>query len=573
MRLIELSPSDTPDQAAAKSAQQPEVIVLLFGSFDPALAPQLQSLFARALIPVALLTEAVIVDDGSSEGIAALMGQAAQQVDKPPALLGIHPPNTPGPDPNHTEVMQLPAGGTDPAKAAFLIAAALAKDQTNDQKPIVGLLVGGADTEKLLALRCARRGWPLLVMQGAGGVADALVAATTPPPAGAQPTPLTDPVLQEIVDSANVLSFSLTDTADNIKRVLLGPTQKPREILADAWSRYDDLDRAAIGKQRLFRSTQFWILTLTVVATLLAIVITRKWVPASARLPGIGNVDPHNTLHVLMVIIPIAISILAGFNARFREGNKWILLRAAAEAIKREIFRYRTRSGAYSPPQSRQVLASMTLAANIKDITTNLVQTEVNRSSLPEPENEDVTDPQNESDVDKQARARTEAQKQARLQFLTPTQYLTQRVDDQVHYFEKKTRSLYRQLKLWNSLILIVGGLGTFLAAIRLEVWVALTTALATAWTSKLEIDQVENSLVQYNTALTSLQNIESWWKGLSPWEKTRQTNLDLFVDQTETTLAHETAGWVQQMQSTLDKLTEKESTANQDTKAKTSDS
>ena len=87
----------------------------------------------------------------------------------------------------------------------------------------------------------------------------------------------------------------------------------------------------------------------------------------------------------------------------------------------------------------------------------------------------------------------------------------------------------------------------------------ALTTALATALTTKLEIDQVENSLVQYNVALTSLRNIESWWKALSPWEKTRRKNIDLLVDQTERTLERETAGWVQQMQSELDKLTEKQ--------------
>lgn len=567
--LIEIPASDTPEQAAAKFAQQPEVIILLFGSFDAALAPQVQSLFARALIPVALLTNAAIVDNGSSEGIAALMGRAVQQIDQPPILLGVLTPTTPGPDPNHTDLMQLPAQWADPAKAAFLIAAALAKDKTNDQKPVIGLLAGGGENEKLIALRCARRNWPLFVVQGAGGVADMLVAATTPPPAGPQPPPLADPVLQEIVDTADILSFSLTDTADNIKRALLGPIQKPREVLADAWSRYDDLDRAAIVKQRLFRWTQGWILSLAVTATLLAIVITRSWVPAKSSLPLIGTFSPHNGLHVLMLIVPIAISILVGFNARFREGNKWILLRAAAEAIKREIFRYRTRSGAYSPAKSRQMLASLTLAANIKDITANLVQTEVNRSSLPELHPKAASDGKTQSDAAITAPATGTRQKE-RLQYLTSSQYLIERIDDQIRYFEKKTRTLYRQLKLLNSLILIIGGLGTFLAAMNKEVWVALTTAFATAFANKLEIDQTENSLVQYNMALTSLQNIESWWKGLSPWEMTRQTNVDLLVDQAETTLARETAGWVQQMQSTLDKLTERQSTANQDTDAAT---
>jgi biopolymer transport protein ExbB/TolQ len=97
------------------------------------------------------------------------------------------------------------------------------------------------------------------------------------------------------------------------------------------------------------------------------------------------------------------------------------------------------------------------------------------------------------------------------------------------------------------------------LAAINLDIWVALATAIVTAFTTKLQADQVENSLAQYNQTLGSLRNIASWWKALSSWEKNRRKNIDVLVDQTEKALETETAGWVQQMQSALDKLTEKE--------------
>jgi hypothetical protein len=70
------------------------------------------------------------------------------------------------------------------------------------------------------------------------------------------------------------------------------------------------------------------------------------------------------------------------------------------------------------------------------------------------------------------------------------------------------------------ALILIAGGTGTFLAAIQLDVCVALATAVVTALTTKLQADQAETSLVQYNQALASLKNIEAWWKALSPWEE-----------------------------------------------------
>jgi len=395
-------------------------------------------------------------------------------------------------------------------------------------------------------------------MQGAGGIGDTLIAAMAPPaPGGIKPATPTDPELQEILESAAIYSFSLTASTDDIKRALVAPIQKPGDILADAWSRFEVLDEAAKVKQSLFRSTQLWILSLTVVVTFLAIVteLSKKW--PTIKLPGAGDFNMHPvqaSLHIVMIIVPITISMLVGFNARFREGNKWILLRAAAEAIKREIFRYRTRSGPYSNAQCKQALASMRLAANIKDITANLVQSEVNRISLfTQNEYHKTAGTTNGAGKSDQAKVAE------RLKFLNAEEYLRNRIQDQVNYFKAKTAQLTRQSKSLQIFIVVAGGLGTFLAAIGGEVWVALTTALATAFTNKLEIDQVENSLVQYNMALTNLSNVASWWKGLSPWERTRQKNLDLLVDQTETTLEHETTGWVQQMQSTLDKLTEKE--------------
>jgi SMODS and SLOG-associating 2TM effector domain 1/Protein of unknown function (DUF4231) len=289
-----------------------------------------------------------------------------------------------------------------------------------------------------------------------------------------------------------------------------------REVLADAWSRFEMLDEAAKMKQALFRSTQLWILSLTVAVTLLAIVaeLSKK---SHIMLPWIGDFDLHHlqgSLHIVMIIMPITISMLVGFNARFREGNKWILLRAAAEAIKREVFRYRTRSGSYSDTQCKKTLASMRLAANIRDITGNLVQTEVNRTSLPKVH-------QNAASKEPMQGGKDSAVDQARImervKFLNPEEYLRDRVDDQIEYFVDKTYRLSRQLKRLQIFIVVAGGLGTFLAAIGGEVWVALTTAVATALTNKLEIEQVENSLVQYNMALTNLRNVESWWKGLSP--------------------------------------------------------
>jgi hypothetical protein len=551
--LIEVQPADTIETAAAKITLQPEVLFLLLGTFDAALAAQVRSVCARAVIPVALTANALLIDmipgaipeGGSSQGVAVPIGQAAQQMDQSPSLLGILGSGAAAADANHTHLVQLPAEWNDPLKSGLLLVAELAKKGAADAKPVVVLLFGGNDADQITVLRCARHSWPILAVQGAGGLGDALIAATTPPADGTPAAVITDPDLREIVDTATICPLSLDGDVDDLKRVLLTPIQPPGDILENAWSRFDDLDVAANEKQTQFRLMQIWILSLGVAATLLAVAISGQALPPKFDAwlkPLISFVPVHSLLHVLLVLVPITISILASFNSRFRQGNKWILLRAAAESIKREIFRYRTRSGIYSETQCSQASAQSKLAAKVKDITSNLMQSEVNKSNLPRQAGNDPS----------------------RLKFLQPDEYVVERVKNQASYFVSKTGNLYGRLRLLQIWILVVGGAGTFLAAINLEVWVAVTTALATAFTTKLEIDQVESSLVQYNIALTSMRNIESWWKALSPWEKTRRRNIDLLVDQAETTLERETAGWVQQMQSELDKLTEKQAATDQ---------
>jgi hypothetical protein len=540
--IIEIAATDNFQTAAAKLTLQPDSILLLFGEVDEALAAQVRSVFERAVAPVALLANALVVDNGKCDGIAGLLGQAAKQLDQAPTLLGILSPNDGAPESNHSFIMRLPSEWADPAKSSFLLTAELARNQQDEQRSVAALLVGGSESDKATVLRCARRGWPLLIVQGAGGLGDTILTAMAPPAQGAEAVQITDPDLREILDIATISPIPLAGNTDDLKRILLSPIQPLGDVLPDAWGRFDDLDLAAVEKEALFRTTQFSILALTVVATLLAIAISGSGLPPKLTLPWFPNLSVHGILHVLMIAIPIFISMFGAFNARFREGNKWLLLRAGAESIKSEIFRYRAGSGMYSEEQCTQISAPLRLAGNIKDISTSLAQSEVNRSSLP---HRNVVDPK-------------------RLKTLTADAYLRDRVEDQIGYFVSKTGALYRQLKQLQLWILVVGGLGTFLAAINLEVWVALTTALATAFTNKLEIDQVENSLVQYNMALTNLRNIESWWKGLTPWEKARRKNVDLLVDQTERALERETAGWVQQMQSTLDKLTEKEKVSDQ---------
>jgi len=541
--VIDILPTDSFESAAARIALKPNAIILLLGNFDASTAPKVQSLCARALAPIALVANALIVDDGSCEGLAAQMGNAALQMDEAPAMLGILRSGVAALDLDHKYLFRLPAEWSDPAKSSFLIVAELAKDGAAVEKPVIAVLFGGSEDDKITVQRCARRGWPVFIAEGAGGLGDTILAALAPSADGTTAPEISDPDLREILDTGIISPLPLDGNVDDLKRMLLGPIQQSGDVLLAAWSQHDDLNLAALDRQKKFKNIQVAILSFGVLGTVLAVVSTGPG-PAGRWLlhwfPSFVEQHYHQVLRALLILVPITTSVLTSFNGRFREGNKWILLRAAAESIKREIFRYRTRSGEYAGALCGQTSAQLKLAANVKNITANLAQTEVNRSNLPHQSVDDAM----------------------RTKFLRPEDYLVERIEDQISYFVRKTAALYRRLKSLQLWSLLVGGTGTFLAAVHFEVWVAVTTAVATAFITKLELDQVENSLVQYNVALTSLRNTEFWWKALSPWEKTRPKNIDLLVDQTEKALQLESAGWVQQMQSELDKLTEKQSDA-----------
>jgi hypothetical protein len=539
-KLIDLDPTKSIESLVGELQLPQRSLIMLLGEYDPALDSKVLSIVGRVIVAAALDPGALVLDDARPCGCAALLGGAAQDQDQMPTILGIIPHDraVSEVDANHAMVLRLPAEWPDPCKSTFQIADQLAKGPSG-RLPVLAVLIGGKEREQSAAVRCARRGWPLLVINKTGGLADQIITATTPDANGDLPAPPLDPALREVVETAIIYPASIDSRIDDLTRIVFEQIEiRPETATATlriAWARMDEMDKAARIRQRRFRTLELTLISLTVLAALLSILS----VAAPAGLVALFHrlSGPKGTLHLLVILTPIAISIIGAYNNHFRDGTKWILLRGSAEALKREIFRFRARAGVYSDAECLRDSRESKLAARIKDITSSLEQSEINKTSLEESLTSDA----------------------ARETFLTADEYVVVRLQDQVRFYVNKTRKLAKQLSFMQILIYVAGGTGTLLAAIKKDIWVALATAVVTGLITKLQIDQVETSLVQYNQTLSGLRNIETWWTALSRWEKGRRNNIDLLVDQTEKTLQSETAGWVHQMQAELDKLTEKE--------------
>jgi len=546
------------DTLKALGMEQPEALILVVGSAagldadmksNEELRSRLVQLFSRGIACAAVEVGALILDGGTQSGVMALMGQGVADRGRQSILLGVAPagkvtyPGGPAEegsledgaplDSNHSRFVLVEGDQWgDETHTMFELAAALGAGI-----PVVTVLVHGRtdSVAKKEVLCSVRQRWPVVVVQGSGPLADEIAAWWQKKQTETTPPFIPDPVIAEIVADGDIHLFPLECPVAGLKRGII------RQLGVDAtlkmaWERFALHDDNAVHQRKKFERAQRWILFLGVTGTLLAL--------AQTQLRMLGLLDDlerlDQGLHYAIVAIPITTSALLAAVHRFKAGNKWVLLRGSAEAIKREVFRYRTRAGIYSYQQTTNTSREVKLARKVKSISRQLMETEVNVSAL-RPYEGPIPPEMYGAAADDDG-----------FNFLAPDRYITIRISDQLNYYEKRTNQLEKKLKWCQWAILIFGGVGTLLAAIGLELWIALTTALAVAFTTFLEYQQVENTLVKYNQAATGLANVQGWWMALSAEEQADQRNVDKLVEYTEKTIEGELTGWVQQMQDVL---------------------
>jgi hypothetical protein len=521
---------------------QPRALLLVVGgatALDEAVQSRLVQLCSRGIARAADNLGALIMDGGTHAGVMAMMGQGVADRGRKTALVGFAPagkvtyPDGPADggmaqgaalDPNHSHFVLVESGewGGE-LETMYAVAEALATTV-----PVVMVLINGGPLARDEALQSVRHGWPIIVVQGSGRLADEIAALWK-----AKPPFIDDPVLAEMITDGVIHLFPL-DGAVAALEDLITRRVRSDNTLKLAWERFALYDANAGSQQASFRTLQWWILVLGVLGTLLALTHTTLQPQVSADHIGLS------LLHAVIVIVPITMAILVAAANRFNAGNKWVVLRASAEAIKQEIFRYRTRAASYVDPQTAQLSREATLAYKIESISRQLMQTDVNLSALRPPTSPILPRLVGPTEVDDG------------LSFLTPERYISLRLVDQLTYYQGKTVGLEWRLRLLQWLIYIFGGVGTVLATAGFDLWIALTTALAVACTTYLGYQQIENSLIKYNQAATDLANVHGWWMALSPDERADPRNVDTLVEYTEKILGNELTGWVQEMHNAL---------------------
>ncbi len=561
-----------PEIREALGIQQPKALLMISGgaaNMDESAKKALALLFSDGIASIAAEMEAMIIDGATQAGVVELVGLGVAEQGRQSELLGVAPDGKvtyPGQptngtgqsktalDPNHSHFVLVKGNKFgDETTAMYGLAAELRQNA-----PVMTLLVNGGDISKQEVLQSVRRGWPVVVITGSGGLADELAERWREK--SARPSfiqrvlqrpkealPIKDPDIVEIIDTGDISLFPSDGRVEDLRVLLKRPAFKQqRRVLAQTEERRAYIALMARQHQKAFKELQRWIALLGLLAIVLAL--------GQIQLEMLGWLKPgtffwDGVYHFFVVLVPIIVSALLAIAAYFTWGNKWVLLRAAAEALKQEMYRYRMRTGIYTGQSTaqdgsnRSLPPDAQLAEKAKMITQRLMQTEVNIAAP------------TSSHAPGAPKARG-AQADDGLSDLTPDLYIKFRLEDQLSYYRREIIRLNRQLKLFQSGAIIFSGLGALLAAF-VTLWVPLATAIAAAITLYLQYMQVANTLTKYNQSVTDLENIKQWWTALPA--AGQEKNRSLLVDSTEGILGSEQDGWSQRMHDALEKLYKKE--------------
>jgi SLOG in TRPM, prokaryote/SMODS and SLOG-associating 2TM effector domain 1/Protein of unknown function (DUF4231) len=562
--LLVNDPGLDPGELLSRSGLQPGLsgsrAILVCGGADGLNGPSLvraQAVLGDAVSAASQLAGAVVFDGGTSSGVMAITGAArARHRWTMPALVGVAPAalvSYPGCGPdgervpleeNHSHFVLARSSewGGETSLLIGLSAAYAAQGRT------VVVLAGGGPVAKSEILESVRRGWPVFVIAGTGGTADDLLelwqayriphrrAAAWLRPRKfryrrpAPPSSIPDPGLREIVSEADIRQVTSLEPGQLARQIAW--ELQDEAVLKGAWLQFATYDYLATRLRTAFTRFQAGILLLGVLSTLLALIQAHA---------------PTTALHWVVVALPILAAVLVAAAGRRAVGQRWVMLRAAAEAVKTEIFGYRALiGGGRQVSDEEHARYQRDLAAQLEHIENRLMHTDASSGPLT-PYEGPLPPTMYGAGRDDDG-----------LSPLDADRYLQIRIADQLTYYHGRIRTLSRRRNVFQFLAIASGASGAILAAAGLYVWIGLTSAAAAALLAYLNSLQVDNTIVTYNQSATKLAGIERSWQALGT-DQLAPGAFEKLVNRSESVLTGELTGWVQQMSDTMHELKNKQ--------------
>jgi len=279
-------------------------------------------------------------------------------------------------------------------------------------------------------------------------------------------------------------------------------TLKTSPILEIAWTRHANLDLAAGRRTKAFYNIRKQITLLGVLATLFAI-LTQVFFSDLNTLKG-PMVILGIIVKVLLIATPILASILASFATKFYSNGAWLIYRAGAEEINKELYFFRTIL--QKDPARRAYLEK-----RLGEIQRQLFRSLSGEFAFegydgPLPSNYRPGDPNSDPGFND----------------LTGEEYSRYRLENQLAWHNKKVNQRKEERRRMTIYILVAGGLGAIFAALGSgwSLWVALTASVTAALIGWQELLNVDSIIKNYSKVVMELTILYDHWQNLEPEER-----------------------------------------------------
>lgn len=144
---------------------------------------------------------------------------------------------------------------------------------------------------------------------------------------------------------------------------------------------------------------------------------------------------------------------------------------------------------------------------------------------------------------------------------MTPDEYLAERLDDQIGWFDRKSQESQRWYKRLRAVEIVAASLIPLLAGWAggsgmVAVTMGLLGVVVAVVAAVLTLFQFERNWLEYRAACERLRRERILYRtGAAPFDRGQEAAFRLLVERVESILAQENQGWVEKMQAAGDRL------------------
>lgn len=306
-------------------------------------------------------------------------------------------------------------------------------------------------------------------------------------------------------------------------------------ILEVAWRKFAQYDDTSVKRTASFTRLRRWILIFGVLATLLSILATIY----PSHFPKLGLL----VLKIMLVASPITASVLAAIGNEYYSTGDWLVARAGAEEILRDMYLYRT---ILKGNQKRREWMERRLARVQRSVFRGMngeLVMETFKGNVPPKPRFNPEEPGNDNGFND----------------LSGDEYFKYRLESELHWHEKKIIVKQKERFRLQMFIYASGALGAVIGAVatfgesssNVAIWVALTASLTSAFSVWQQLKNLEQVVRNYSKVIIELGIISDHWKNLDSKERT-QSEVNHMVQGTENILWSRNVEYIKSMQEAL---------------------